>query len=90
MVRTDCALFDWIGSGVVDCTVAVLTMSPAAGGMILTATATVAPAAIEPTLHVTTLAVTPHGPPGPVAENNVTPAGSVSVTTTPDAPQDRR
>jgi hypothetical protein len=76
-------LFAGFGSAVVEATLAVLLKLPAwFGALTVTViTGAVAPAASAARVHVTdTLPVFEHDQPVPVADTNVTPAGSVSVT----------
>src|SRR2546423_586746 len=80
-VVADAELLAALGSGSVALTVALLVMEPAVAGVVaLIVIVALAPDASEPTLHVTVLPVMVQPE---LAEGEVTPAGRVSVTTTP-------
>src|SRR2546423_875023 len=72
-----------IWSGSLPLTVALLVMAPGvAGALTLIVTVALAPDASEPTLQVTVLPATVHTE---LVEGEATPAGRVSLTTTPVA-----
>ena len=78
-------LFPVIGSGVVETTVAVLTIGPAElGPATVIATVAEPPLAIVPRVQMTA-PVKEQGPCGDAADTNVVPAGRMSVTVTPAA-----
>ena len=81
-------LFAGVWSGVVAVTVAVSVSVAAWAGAVTTTViaGAVAPLASAGRVHVTdTFPTLVHVQPVPVADTNVTPAGSVSVTDSPDA-----
>jgi hypothetical protein len=85
VVLTDEVLLPDVGSLVVLVTLAVLAMLPACAGAVTVTvmTGAVAPAAKAGRVQVTEmLALFVQVHPAPLAETNVTPAGSVSVTET--------
>ena len=77
-------LFAELGSEVVDDTVAVFESGPAAVGVTTIAIVAEAPFARVPRMQVT-IEVPEQEPTDGVADTNVTPAGSVSLTETPAA-----
>ena len=84
-VEVDEVLFAGFGSAVVEDTDAVFVNDPACAGAVTTTVmvGAVTPDATDPTVQVTdTFPVLEHTHPGPAADTNVTPAGSVSVTST--------
>ena len=85
IVVAEAVLFDRFGSVWSPSTVAWLTIVPGAVGVTWIVTVALAPLASEPRLQVTVPNACEQLPCDAVAEPNVTPAGSVSVTTTPVA-----
>jgi hypothetical protein len=75
-------LFAGSGSWTPDATSAWLVIVPAAEGRTLISTEASAAAAIVPSAHVTMLADSEQVPCEGVAESKVTPAGSVSISST--------
>ena len=85
-VDADAVLLEAFGSGSLPLMVAVLVMVPAvAGAVTLIVIVALAPDASEPTAQVTVPEALVQVPWEELAEPKVTPAGRVSVTTTPVA-----
>ena len=70
-----------------DVTLAVFVIEPSAWGLILIEAVALPPLLIVPREHVTVPDDSVQVPCEAVAESNVTPLGSVSVTVTPVAPE---
>ena len=85
VVEAVAVLLARFGSEVAEPTEAAFTWVPGAAAVTTTWIGALAPLASVGVEHVTTLPASAHDQPAPAAETKVTPAGSVSVTTTFDA-----
>ena len=85
VVEAPAELLPGTRSAASDVTLAWLVRSPAASGVTEISTPAPCPLAIVPSAHVTVPLDSAHVPWDGVADPNVTPAGSVSVTVTPVA-----